>query len=158
MVVQEAELATARRLDASEECILSIQSNLANTIWALGRQEQGLKLEHDVYYGYLKLNGEEDGDTFAAANNYAISLTKLKRFEEAKALLRKMVPVAQRVHGDSDEDTLRMRWIYAASLCNDDGATLDDTREAVTTLEDAERIARRVLGGCLLYTSDAADE
>ena len=28
-----------------------------------------------------------------------------------------------------------------------DGATLDDLREAVTTLEDAERTARRVLGG-----------
>ena len=27
------------------------------------------------------------------------------------------------------------------------GATLDDLREAVTTLEDAERIARRVFGG-----------
>ena len=27
------------------------------------------------------------------------------------------------------------------------GATLDDVREAVTTLEDAERTARRVLGG-----------
>ena len=31
--------------------------------------------------------------------------------------------------------------------CNDDGATLDDLREAVTTLEETERIARRVLGG-----------
>ena len=29
----------------------------------------------------------------------------------------------------------------------DDAATLGDLREAVTTLEDAERIARRVLGG-----------
>jgi hypothetical protein len=29
----------------------------------------------------------------------------------------------------------------------DDRATLDDLREAVTTLEDVERIARRVLGG-----------
>ena len=28
-----------------------------------------------------------------------------------------------------------------------EGATLDDLREAVTTLEDAGRIARRVLGG-----------
>ena len=28
----------------------------------------------------------------------------------------------------------------------DDAATLDDLREAVATLEDAERIARRVLG------------
>ena len=29
----------------------------------------------------------------------------------------------------------------------DAGATLDDLREAVTTLEETERIARRVLGG-----------
>ena len=40
-----------------------------------------------------------------------------------------------------------MRWNYAEALYNDDGATLDDLREAVTTLEDATRIARRVLGG-----------
>ena len=32
-------------------------------------------------------------------------------------------------------------------ICEVDGATLDDLRKAVTTLEDAERIARRVLGG-----------
>ena len=41
---------------------------------------------------------------------------------------------------------LTMRWIYVMALYKDDGATLDDLREAVTTLEDAERIARRVLG------------
>ena len=40
-----------------------------------------------------------------------------------------------------------MRTIYAAALYHDDGATLDDLREAVATLEDAEPIARRVLGG-----------
>ena len=35
---------------------------------------------------------------------------------------------------------------YARALCKDNGATLDDLREAVTTLEDAARIARRVFG------------
>ena len=39
------------------------------------------------------------------------------------------------------------RWIYAAALFDDDDATLDDLREAVTTLEDTERTARRVFGG-----------
>ena len=39
------------------------------------------------------------------------------------------------------------RWNYAKSLHKDPDATLDDIREAVTTLEDTERIARRVLGG-----------
>jgi hypothetical protein len=40
-----------------------------------------------------------------------------------------------------------VRWIYAVVLYRDAGATLDDLREAVTTLEDTERTARRVLGG-----------
>ena len=40
-----------------------------------------------------------------------------------------------------------MRWIYAKALYLNPGATLDDLCEAVTTLEDAGRIARRVLGG-----------
>ena len=35
---------------------------------------------------------------------------------------------------------------YARTLYLDDGATLDNLREAVTTLEETERIARRVLG------------
>ena len=43
--------------------------------------------------------------------------------------------------------TLRMRWIYAEVLYLDPGATLHDLREAVETLADAERIARRVFGG-----------
>ena len=46
-----------------------------------------------------------------------------------------------------------MRSIYASALYNDPGATLDDLREAVPTLEDTERIARRVLGGAHPLTS-----
>ncbi len=37
--------------------------------------------------------------------------------------------------------------LFAVVLASDGCATLDDIREAVTTLEDAGRIARRVLGG-----------
>ena len=43
--------------------------------------------------------------------------------------------------------TLTMRWIYAETLYSDDGATLDDLCEAVTTLAEIEGTARRVLGG-----------
>ena len=38
-------------------------------------------------------------------------------------------------------------WNYAQTLYENPGATLDDLREAVTTLEEIEPIARRVLGG-----------
>ena len=36
---------------------------------------------------------------------------------------------------------------YAEAFYDDPEATLDDLREAVTTLEEIERIARRVFGG-----------
>ena len=61
--------------------------------------------------------------------------------------MRKNIPVARRVLGDSNALTIRMRWSYALALYGDTGATLDDLREAVTTLEETERIARRVFGG-----------
>ena len=61
--------------------------------------------------------------------------------------MRKTVPVARRVLGENDEITVKMRWLYARALFEDSAATLDGLREAVTTLEDAGRIARRVFGG-----------
>jgi len=82
------------------------------------------------------------------------ALNDLKRFEEAKALLRKTMPVARRVLGESHELTLRVRTNYAQTLYKVDGATLDDLREAVTTLEETDRIARRVLGGVHPYTKE----
>ena len=104
-------------------------------------------MERNVYSGHLKLNGEEHEDTVIAANNYASSLIGLHRFEAAKALLRKTMPVARRVLGESHQLTLMMRQNYAEALLSDPDATLGDVREAVTTLEDLAPTARRVLGG-----------
>ena len=39
-----------------------------------------------------------------------------------------------------------MEWNYAMALYLDDTATLEDLREAVTTLEDSGKITRRVFG------------
>ena len=113
----------------------------------LGRDEEANRMLRDVYAGRLKLNGDEHEYTFIAADNYALSLLGLQRFEESKALLRKMMPVARRVLGESYETTLKMRTVYARALFLDAGATLEDLREAVTTLGDVVRIARRVFGG-----------
>ena len=152
--VREAELATLRRLGASEDNLFAVQGNLASTVYKLGRFEDALRIERGVYSGRLKFLGEEHPQTLLTANNYADSLHSLHRFEEAKSVLRKIIPVARRVFGDSHELTLRMRTNYARSLYKDDGATLDDLREAVTTLEETERIARRMLGGAHPLTVD----
>ena len=58
-----------------------------------------------------------------------------------------MTPAARRALGENNTITLSFRKIYATALYEDPAATPDNLREAINTLEDTERIARRVLGG-----------
>ena len=53
---------------------------------------------------------------------------------------------------------LSNRMNFAMAIYRDTGATLDDLREAVTTLEDGERLARRVLGGAHPSTEGMEEE
>jgi hypothetical protein len=145
--VQEAELSMLRRVGADEENIFVVQNNLAITYARLGRDEEALQMKRDVYSGRLELYGEEDGQSLGAARNYAAGLIALGRYADAKSWLRKQIPMASRVLGNSNLDTLVMKKMYARALSEDPGATLADLREAVSTLEETERTARRVLGG-----------
>ena len=147
LTVREAELSMRLRLGDSAINILSVQTNLASTYSALGRQENAVRMSQNVYSGRFKLLGEEHPQTLLAANNYADSLNCQLCFEEAKTLLRKTMPVARRVLGENDVLTLSIRANYARALYKADGATLGDLREAVSTLEDTGRIAQRVFGG-----------
>ena len=143
--VREAELAMRQRVGGSAHNILAVQANLACTYGKLGRDEEASEIERDVFRGRLELNGGEHEKTLRAAFNYASSLARLERFEEAKELMRITMPAARRVLGETRELMLRMKKVYADALYMDP-ATLDELREAVTTLEDTERTARRVFG------------
>ena len=76
----------------------------------------------------------------------------LERVEEAKSLLKKAMPVARRILKESHICRLKMQWLYARTLYEGHGPCYDkptfgDLHEAVTTLEKAARISKRVLGG-----------
>ena len=105
-----------------------------------------MRMRRDVYSGTVRIHGEESEYTLQEAFNFAATLFDLKRHREVKALMRKMIPVARRVFGEGRDLTLRMQLINARALYAD-AATLDNVREAVTTLEDTERTTRRVMGG-----------
>ena len=147
LFVREAQLSMYRRIGADEADLLTAQSNIAATYRVLDRNEEALGILCDVYFGYAKLEGEESARTLQAANNYATSLCNLRHFDEAKALWRKMMPVARRVLGEDHELMLQMRWHYAETLFRDPSATLDDLHEAMSMLEETARTARRVFGG-----------
>ena len=127
--------------------LLIVQGNLALTYEALGRVEEAMRLRRDVYLGWLQFKGEEHYHSLRESNNYAFSLIDLERFEEAKTLMRKTMPVARRTLGESNDTTLRTRCIYAQAIYRDPAATLDHLRESMTTLEETARTARRVFGG-----------
>ena len=91
------------------------------------------------------LFGEEHPPTLTAANNYAISLLELERFEEAKRILHRLVPVAQRVLGTENDHTLSMREdLSRATLEGESSAK--EKREALRMLKDTVAVMRRVLG------------
>ena len=146
LFVREAELSMRRRGGASEDIILTVQCQIANTYDALGLYQESHQMSRDVYSIRIKLYGEEHEDTLMGALSYATSLLRLERFIEAQLLLLNAMPVARRVLGEDAHLLRRMRFTYALVLYRDPGATLDDLREAVTTLEDIEGFARRVLG------------
>ena len=82
--VKEAELSTRRRFGDSENNILAVQTNLANSYDELGRLEEAIRIKQDVYSGRLKLNGREHEETLRAANNYASILVCLHGYARSR--------------------------------------------------------------------------
>ena len=54
-------------------------------------------MRQEGYSRKVKLLGDEHNGTFMEAVCYAIGLNEARRFEEAKSLMRKTLPVARRV-------------------------------------------------------------
>ena len=122
------------------------QGRLAATYQVLGRFEEALNIYRDVYSEDLKLFGRQNRQTLSAANNYAMTLLRLKRFEEAKELLRKNIPVARRVLGTEHELTLSLREDLSRATLLDGDSSAEEKREALRMLEDVAGTMRRVLG------------
>ena len=147
LLARQAELSLMKRVGAPGDHMLAVQTRVGYSYNALGRHEEGLPLQRDVYSGRLKLHGENHQETIWSAGYLANSLYRTRRFDEGKALLRKVIPVARRVLGKGNIDVVRLRWSYGCFLYRAPDATLDDIREAVATMEEIERTARRMLGG-----------
>ena len=89
--------------------------------------------------------GAQHRQTLISANNYAMTLLDLRRFAEAKKLLRKVAPVARRALGAEHALTLSLREDLSRATL-DGKSSADEKREALQMLEDTVAVMRRVLG------------
>ena len=85
-------------------------------------------------------------DEIVLAQNYAISLLYRRRYGEARDIFGDLIPVARRRLGPEAITTLKLRGLYARTLFEADGASHADVLQAITLLEDASRIVKRVFG------------
>ena len=86
-----------------------------------------------------------------------MALLTLQRFEEAKKVLRKVVPVAQRVLGTEHDITLSLREDLSRATL-DGGSSANEKRQALRTLEEVAGVMRRVLGPAHPETLHAQEE
>jgi len=146
LAIVEVQLATQRRLGISEYPIIVTRSNFANCLHSLGRLDEALAMERDVYARCKELLGTTNKSTLHTGNNLAHSLIQQGQYAEAKEFAGKLIPQCRRALGSNHVMTLNCHAAFAEALYSDAGASRADVLEAVTILEDVVRARRRVFG------------
>ena len=153
--VQETDLATMRRIGASEENILTVQQGIANSYESLGRNDDSLRMEKAIYASRVRLSGAFHEKTLISALNLSITLVRANKACESMAFSRPLLPMSRRALGADHEITLRFAHSYAYAACNCAAASRDEVVFADKLLEDTIRRFRRVLGTAHPSTSKA---
>ena len=151
--VQEAVLSMQRRLGAPEEEMLDMQSNVANSLKALGRHDEALKAYRVVYTAKVK-HFRDDENTFLTLKCFSDTLCRCAEegkphlWAENMSLLREKVGtgVAQRVLGPHHPVLLQLRSAYACAIFMEPSTSREDCRAQLAVFENIARIACQVLG------------
>ena len=126
--------------------MLIVQGNISSSYAELGRYEEALRIERELYARRSALHGLDIETLTAAANLASTLIDNLKQFDEARAFLRDRIPEAMRVCGKDHDITFKMQRMYAQCLFQNDGASRSDLTEAVAKLEDLDRRQTRIFG------------
>ena len=116
--------------------------NLSTGYATLGRENESLRIDREVYATMKKTFGLASGRTLFAAHNLLTTLRTREHTEERAALLREVLPHAR--ERGSENEGLCVRTAYAQHLFL--SGSRNDLNEAVAELEDICRISTRLLG------------
>jgi len=139
-------LALSRRYPSRGEYILVLQGNLANCLDNLGRRDEALVLEREIYARQMAVQGLNK-DSIISGLNLAASLGKSQLWDEAKALTRdRLLPAALQLLGADHHLTLTLNLNFAGALAQSPERTRDDLLEAETIMQDNVQRRRQVFG------------
>ena len=161
-MVQEAYLAALRKSESLcasgnyREIICSAQGNLSISYGELGRFEDALRLQREVYDGFFALFGPTDERTINAGNNINFQLMKLERCDEAKRFARTVYRAAQALNANSHHRILAGRRLANALMKLPH--TRADLLEAEQLIVDAITRMRWALGPQHPETKNAVDQ
>ena len=142
--VKEAEVSMLRRLGGSRNILISAKANLSACYEVLGRDEETLELRREVWAYFEPQSPCQN--KFLSAINLSVSLRNQGRCEEAKSLLRKVLPEALRLHGPDHDTTLVIRRALVRTVFQDPESSLAELRQAEADFSDVCRRARRIFG------------
>ena len=122
-----------------------IQRLLAACLFDLGRLDEALVLNREVYARTVAVLGKDSEEAVCDCLNVANTLRKLRRFAEAATLARDQLPSARSL-GNGHELVLLLSRVLADSLCQNPDSSRDDVLEAISILQKALEQARRTFG------------
>jgi len=130
-----ANLALIRRhWSCLEDVILAAQSNLSACLQSVGRDDEALGLNREIYASCVAMLGVSHDYTIATGYRLARSLCKLGLVEETKIFLRdQLLPVARRSLGSDHGLTLALNQTLARALITTPERTRNDLRLNLTT-------------------------
>ena len=126
--------------------MLIVQGNISSSYAELGRYEEALRIERELYARRFALHGLNIETLTAAANLASTLIDNLKQFDEARAFLRDRIPEAIRVLGKNHDLTFKLQRMHAQCLFENAGASLEDVTAAIAALEDLDRRQTQVFG------------
>ena len=137
------QLCDYERLAVGEEDpkTLMAQNNYAAALCGLGRYEDALKIQREVYEKRKKALGEENADTLRVQSNLAYTLDQLGRHEEALQVLRTVYELRRKALGVEDPETIMTQIMLAGMLFN-----LEHYKEALKHQKEVYEKRKRLLG------------
>ena len=105
-----------------ENKILSIKAGMVTCLSGIGRRDEALVLQREVFAGYVAAMGVLYKTTISNGNQLAEMLNVMERWDEAIALSRELLPAARQSLGADHEITLfiNQNLVYALERTRDD--------------------------------------